>query len=101
MDEVYPPEHYALGLIFFNAIIDGRCPVYVEDAVGADGEVKVKVERLGLPFVGPDGTVERIATGMVFHPLETARGGRFHTIRPDSPVELVSRETRPVRLGPD
>lgn len=73
LDEVYPPALYGHASRFFKAVADSRAPVYEDFVIGPDTGRTVRAARLGLPFLGADGRVERILLALHYQPSMPAR----------------------------
>lgn len=75
LDEIIPPEHYAVARAVYRQPVQTGCPVYtIHDVTDASGRV-VHCERLLLPFSSGGVTVDRILASFEFVCLDGAFDG--------------------------
>ncbi|MDE1149309.1 MAG: hypothetical protein PW843_22355 [Azospirillaceae bacterium] len=89
-NEFYPPEMLEAALGFQAAVARDGQPVFCRDQLGTDEGVMYHVPRLGLPFQGPDGALDRVAIIMHYQPTPQNFKVRLRTLQDRS--RLLRRE---------
>ncbi|TWB75029.1 hypothetical protein FBZ87_104125 [Nitrospirillum amazonense] len=95
-DEFYPPDMLEAALGFQAAIVRDAQPIFGQDQVGTDEGVMYHVPRIGLPFQGADGSLDRLAIVMHYQPTPENFKVRLRVFQ--DRARLLRRELRLVAL---